>query len=55
MQKRHSGIGTDTLEQRLNIIYPGMYTLDRFVEDDVYIAHLKINLTEQNAKVPIAG
>jgi LytS/YehU family sensor histidine kinase len=50
-KKENSGIGSDTLEQRLRIIYQGNYTLDRFTENDVYIAHLKINLLEHKAKM----
>lgn len=55
MVKANSGIGTKTLDQRLNILYKDDYKLDRFVEEDVYIAHLKINLLERKAKVFTAG
>ena len=51
LEKPYSGIGNATLEQRLDIIYKNMYKLDRFVENEVYIAHLKINLLEQKAKI----
>ena len=44
--KEHSGIGTATLEQRLRIIYKSCFKLERYVEEDVYVAHLKINLLE---------
>jgi sensor histidine kinase YesM len=44
--KEHSGIGTATLEQRLRIIYKSCFKLDRYVEEDVYVAQLKINLLE---------
>lgn len=44
--KEHSGIGTATLEQRLKIIYNGCFKLERYVEEDIYIAKLKINLLE---------
>ncbi len=50
-KKENSGIGTETLEQRLKIIYKENYKLDRFIEDEVYIAHLKINLFEHKAKM----
>jgi len=50
-KKEKSGLGSETLEQRLRIIYPGNYTLDKFIENDVYIAHLKINLLEHKAKM----
>lgn len=49
--KEKKGFGTESLEQRLKIIYKGCYKLDRFVEDDVYIAHLKINLLEYKAEM----
>lgn len=44
--KERSGIGATTLEQRLKIIYKNQFKLDKFVENDIYIAHLKINLLE---------
>lgn len=44
--KEHSGIGTATLEQRLKIIYKSCFKLDRYVEEDIYVAQLKINLLE---------
>lgn len=51
MKKEKSGIGADTLEQRLKIIYDGSYKLERFTEEDVYIAHLKLNLLDYKAKM----
>lgn len=51
LKKERSGIGTQTLEQRLELLYDSTYKLDRFVEGDVYIAHLKINLLEHKAKM----
>ncbi len=44
--KQHSGIGTATLEQRLRIIYKSCFHLERYTEEDVYVAQLKINLRE---------
>lgn len=44
--KEHSGIGAATLEQRLKIIYKSCFKLERYVEEDIYIAKLKINLLE---------
>lgn len=44
--KEHSGIGAATLEQRLKIIYNGCFKLERYVEEDIYIAKLKIDLLE---------
>jgi LytS/YehU family sensor histidine kinase len=51
MKKERSGLGIDTLEQRLKIIYNDAYKLDRLIEDNVYIAHLKINLLEHKTKM----
>jgi LytS/YehU family sensor histidine kinase len=51
MKKEKSGIGDEIMEQRLKIIYKENYSLDKFVEDNVYIAHLKINLLEHKAKM----
>jgi len=46
MKKEKGGIGVETLEQRLKIIYSDNFKLDRFTEGEVYITHLKINLFE---------
>jgi len=51
IRKEKSGIGLETLEQRLKIIYLDNFKLDRFIEEDIYIAHLKINLLEHKAKM----
>ena len=51
LKKVNSGIGVETLEQRLKIIYAENFKLDRFTEGEVYIAHLKINLLEYKAKM----
>ncbi len=51
LKKEKSGIGTESLEQRLKLIYANTFRLDRFTEGDVYIAHLKINLLEHKAKM----
>lgn len=55
LKKQNSGIGTETLEQRLKIIYKDKFQLDRFVEGDVYIAHLKINLLEHQTEMLAVG
>jgi LytS/YehU family sensor histidine kinase len=49
LQKEKSGFGGESLEQRLKIIYRDFYKLERFIEEDVFIAHLKINLFEHKA------
>lgn len=54
IKKDKSGIGVETFEQRLAIIYKDNFKLDRFIEGEVYITHLKINLLEHKAKMLIA-
>lgn len=51
IRKEKGGLGNDTLEQRLKIIYQENFKLDKFVEGDIHIAHLKINLLEHKAKM----
>ncbi len=51
LRKEKSGIGTETLEKRLRIIYKNHFRLERFTEEDVYIAHLKIDLLEYKAEM----
>ncbi len=55
LKKEKSGIGAETLEQRLRIIYKDNFKLERFIEGDVFIAHLKINLLEHKAKMLAIG
>jgi LytS/YehU family sensor histidine kinase len=55
LKKERSGIGANALEQRLKIIYKNQFKLDRFVENDIYIAHLKINLLEYKTQMLTAG
>jgi len=55
IKKEKGGFGTEALEQRLKIIYNDHFTFDRFTEDNVYIAHLKIDLLEYKAKMLAAG
>lgn len=51
MKKEHSGLGSEILEQRLKIIYKNNFKLERFIEDDVFISHLKIDLLEHKAQM----
>lgn len=55
IKKQKGGIGSETLEQRLQIIYKNNFTLDKFVEGDVHIAHLKINLLEHKNQMLTVG
>ena len=51
MKKENSGIGSELLEHRLKIIYKNNFKLDKFIEGDVYISYLKINLLEHKAQL----
>ncbi|GHB27205.1 sensor histidine kinase [Mongoliitalea lutea] len=51
LKKEKAGIGIETLEQRLSIIYGQYFKLDRFIEGDVYFAQLKINLIGYKAEM----
>lgn len=55
IKKQKGGFGNESLEQRLKIIYNSHFKLDRFTEDNVYIAHLKIDLLEYKAKMLATG
>jgi Putative regulator of cell autolysis len=54
LHKEKSGIGSATLEQRLQILYNGHYRLDREVENNTYTAHLTIDLNEKATEVSAA-
>lgn len=51
LQREKGGLGEKNFEQRLKILYKENFKLDCFKEEDVYIAHLKINLFEHKAKM----
>jgi sensor histidine kinase YesM len=51
LKKDKSGIGAENLKERLQILYKDNFKLERFVEENVFIAHLKINLIEDKAEV----
>ncbi len=51
IKKERSGIGTETLEQRLKIIYKNHFKLEKFREGDVFISHLTINLFDYKAEM----
>jgi len=51
MKKEKGGIGIKTLEQRLRIIYEDNFKLDSYIEDNVYVAHLNIDLFEYKVKM----
>lgn len=55
LKKTNSGVGTETMKKRLDILYKGCYEFDQFEEDGVFISHLKLNLLEYKAKMLIAG
>jgi sensor histidine kinase YesM len=51
IKKDNSGIGAETLEKRLRIIYGDSYKLEKHIEDNTFLAHLKINLIEHKIKM----
>lgn len=55
LNKENSGIGSQSLESRLNILYKNRFTLERNVQQTVYSAELKLNLSDFNAEMLIAG
>ncbi|QCR22566.1 sensor histidine kinase [Pontibacter sp. SGAir0037] len=55
LRKNKSGFGNESLRTRLEAFYKGNYTLEQVSENNVFIAHLKINLLGNKVKVPLAG
>lgn len=51
IKKENGGLGLNLLKQRLGIIYDKNFKLDSFIEDEIYISHLKIDLFEQKVKL----
>ncbi|BES62249.1 hypothetical protein DCPSUM001_24930 [Dysgonomonas capnocytophagoides] len=52
LKKEKSGIGNITFDQRLDMLYKGCYELERIIDDDAYIAHLKIDLNGFKTSMP---
>lgn len=55
LKKEKSGFGKENLRKRLDLVYGPHYTLEHTTENDIYIAHLKINLLEHKAQMSSAG
>jgi LytS/YehU family sensor histidine kinase len=55
IKKDNSGLGKENLRRRLEIIYKNNFVLTDGIEDDVYIAQLKLKLHEHQAKMPATG
>lgn len=51
LKKEKGGLGSETLEQRLRIIYKDDFSLEKFVEENIYIATLKIDLLGHKNKM----
>ena len=51
LKKEKGGIGIQTLDQRLKIIYQDNFKLETFVEDNIFIARLNIDLLEYKIKM----
>lgn len=51
MKKEKGGIGLHTLEQRLKIIYEDNFKLESYIEDNVFVARLNINLIDYKIKM----
>jgi hypothetical protein len=47
MKKQNSGFGKENLARRLDIIYKNSHSLEQFTENEVFVAHLKLDLTKQ--------
>ncbi len=55
LHKDHSGLGRQSLQKRLGIVYKDCHSLQQFEENQVFISHLKLNLLDYKAKVLAAG
>ncbi|CAD7799604.1 hypothetical protein CHRY9390_00510 [Chryseobacterium aquaeductus] len=51
LEKEHSGFGSQSLDQRLKMIYNNFYTLQKSSKNGIFTAELKINLGEFYDKV----
>lgn len=54
MKKEKGGFGKQSFKTRLAATYHSNYKLEQFIEDDVYISYLKINLLEHKTQMHTA-
>lgn len=55
LKKAKSGFGQESFKKRLEVFYKEHFKLEQFIEEDVYIAHLSIDLVGNKDKVLAAG
>ncbi|MBW3470007.1 histidine kinase [Arthrospiribacter ruber] len=55
LEKLSGGLGITSMEQRLEILYKDCYKFDKFVEDEVYISHLTLDLFSLKSKILSKG
>lgn len=55
IKKDKSGFGKESFKKRLAATYQDHYKFDQFIESDVYITHLKINILEHKTQMFTAG
>lgn len=55
IRKEKSGFGRESLKKRLAYIYKKNYRLEQFIEGEVHISHLKLNLLEHKTEMLTAG
>ncbi|MBA4053612.1 MAG: histidine kinase [Marivirga sp.] len=51
LRKPKGGLGKENFKKRLEILYKENFALDQFIQDEVYITRLKINLSEHNTQM----
>ena len=51
LKKETGGHGSESLEHRLRMIYENSFTLSKTIEQDIFVANLKINLHEFYTKM----
>lgn len=51
VKKDKSGFGKESFKKRLLATYRENYKFDQFIEEDVYITHLKINILEHKTQM----
>ena len=51
LEKDHGGFGAQSLDQRLKMIYKNKFSLRKNLQNQIYTAHLKINLNDKYNQV----
>jgi sensor histidine kinase YesM len=52
---KQSGVGSVNLKQRLELLYPGRYSVESYTAEDIFVASLTLTLEPYENQMPVGG